>query len=226
MMNAADKPMPRKIAGVKGHKKMRALRSIWFLVPHCQDDPERGFEGCEDRADKPYSWHKGCLKRGHDPYYRMVMELEVKPILEPVCKKCDQNAAAHPEGVHPDGHDWEFGGKHRQTSEERYQNWIEKPNLKQVTVTERAGGGLRYGLNPLQWARLHGYIRPSEHPYKPLAEFCEYHDCSSQDLKVFTEFGNYCDEIGAKRVRMDLDETSVEVQHQPKIREQLAKVAI
>lgn len=85
-------------------------------------------------------------------------------------------------------HEFTSSGKMRQDGVEEYIWYTERPNLKQVQVTPRVSGE-RYGLGPIKFARLNGYILPEEHPEKPQAPFCQYHDCFSADTEFVTREG-------------------------------------
>lgn len=236
------------------HKAHSNQRSETMFVPICTSDPETGFEGCQDAPGAKLTlWWKGCIAKGHDPFYSIVKHIEERPILVEMCATCDK---AHPENVQfpigpppevnapeeeqnayaerwadyeatlpPRDHEFVGSGRHLLGSTETFVYYREQPNLKQVQLTPRTSGTL-YGFDPITWRRGNGYLLVTEHPTKPLLPFCSYYNCWSQKVTVQTEWGGYCNRDGAARVSMDLRGKAIETVNDEILRDQLDSVRI
>jgi hypothetical protein len=126
---------------------------------------------------KSARWWETCVRDGHDPYYSETVELVREPIRE------------------------------RRGDEVVITGWTERevvrrtPNIAQVTVSNRVHGGRLEEVH----VRHDGYILPEEHPTDPLAPFCEYRDCLSQEITQRTPWGNYCSLEHAVAIRANLN---------------------
>jgi len=210
----ATRAEPRNLNIPPMHKAHSNIRSVKMMDPRCRTNPETGIEGCEDKPGAYGSlWWKTCP---HDPYHRLERHEENRPTLVEICASCEKAEADH------DGsHTFERSGRLLQSGLTTYVWFSEEPNLRQVQLTPRVGGTL-YGLDPVIWRRGNGWIMPNEHTTKPLVEFCEYHNCWCQNIVVRDpEYGNYCKESAAKRVKLDMKGKSIEAYNQEKLDEQM-----
>lgn len=194
------------------HKIHSNIRSIKMLVPRCTSDPDTGFEGCEDAPGALNSlWWKGCIAKGHDPYYSIVRQPEKRNTMEEVCGRCETPFSRHDRSNPPQPADnatpeqeaafaaafevWERethafvpSGKHLVTGTEEFFLYVERPNTEQVQISPRVNGTL-YGIDPLTWRLANGRIFPQDHPTKPVRPFCQYHNCLAGNTEVVTRRG-------------------------------------
>lgn len=135
----------------------------------------------------------------HDPYYTDIVRVERTPVF--------QNEE--------DGSRTVIDYTERHIPER-------KPNLSQVALSIRQNSG-----RGIEKARRHGWILPEEHPSDPLAPFCQFSGCWSQDLTVKTPiYGDYCTELQAKAVAMDQNGKTVEVLDGGKRADQLRNTSL
>lgn len=133
----------------------------------------------------------------HDPYYTDTMRVERKAVTE-VDEDGVQTVTGYTEKFIPE----------------------RKPNLTQVGLSIRQNSA-----KGIDKARRRGWILPEEHPSDPLAPFCQFRDCWSQDLNVRSPiYGDYCMELQAKAIAMDQNGKTVEVLAESKRAEQLRNV--
>lgn len=191
------------------HRAMSNIRSIKMFYPSCKSEPETGFEGCEDEPGASGTlWWKGCIAKGHDPYYTISRKRELRDVTEAIL-----DANGNPTG------------RYKVTGQEETIVLVETPNTKQVHVTPHVSG-LTYGFDPLTWARARGLIYVTDHPTKPLKDFCEYHNCWSQQIVTRTGAGNYCTEEAAKRIVLGQRGKAIEALNHDKMQEQLDSVRL
>ena len=182
------------------------IRSVKMLRPLCTSDKETGFVGCQSAPGARQSnsgWVRDCLAKGHDPYHQMRRGVETHPVLTE---------------VEP--------GRFRETGQERFITYSERPNIAQVQLQAQASGTY-LGMDPVTWKRTHGFILPEEHPTKPYVTFCQYYQCWSQDIAVRDRaFGNYCTEEGARLIVLATRGRALQINDREKRQEQLETIRV